>query len=75
MKISVCIIVKNEEKVIDAIEVERYTTAVDICAHWAEYKIKPYSKSNICENFTDFRTQVESVLSLPEILERDSSIR
>ena len=55
-------------RVIDAIEVERYTTAVDICAHWAEYKIKPYSKSNICENFTDFRTQVESVLSLPEIL-------
>ena len=55
-------------KVIEVKEVERYTTAVDICAHWAEYKIKPYTKSGENENFETFKTQVEKVLSLSEIL-------
>ena len=49
-------------------EVERYATAVDICAQWAEYKITPYSKSDVNEYFEIFKTQVEKVLSLPEIL-------
>ena len=54
--------------VIEAKEVERYATAVDICAHWAEYKIRPYTKSGINEDFEPFKTQVEKVLSMPEIL-------
>ena len=54
--------------VIEAKEVERYATAVDICAHWAEYKIRPYAKSGINEDFEAFKTQVEKVLSMPEIL-------
>ena len=49
-------------------EVERYATAVDIYAQWAEYKITPYSKSDVNEYFEIFKTQVEKVLSLPEIL-------
>ena len=55
-------------RVIDVKEIERYATAVDICAHWAEYKIRPYTKSGINEDFEAFKTQVEKVLSMPEIL-------
>ena len=55
-------------KIIEAKEVERYTTAVDICAQWAEYKIKPYLKVGEKEDFGLFKTQVEAVLSMPEIL-------
>ncbi len=55
-------------KVIDVKEVERYATAVDICAHWAEYRIKPYAKSGENEDFEVFKTQVEKVLAMDEIL-------
>ena len=55
-------------KVIEIKEVERYTTAVDICAHWAEYKITPYSKADEKVDFEEFKTQVEKVLSMDEIL-------
>ncbi|MBQ5802253.1 MAG: DUF2344 domain-containing protein, partial [Clostridia bacterium] len=54
--------------VIEAKSVERYTTAVDICAHWAEYKIKPYFKTDESENFEYFKNKVEEILSMPEIL-------
>ena len=55
-------------RVIEAKEVERYATAVDICAQWAEYKIKPYIKSGANEDFESFKNDVENVLSMPEIL-------
>ena len=58
----------NGARVIEAKEVERYATAVDIVAHWAEYKIKPYVKSGINEDFCEFKNQVEKVLSKSEIL-------
>ena len=57
-------------KVIEAKEVERYATAVDICAHWAEYKITPYFKSNKAElyNFEKIKYDIERVLSSDSIL-------
>ena len=55
-------------RVIEVKEVERYATAVDICAHWAEYKIKPYFKTGANEDFDEFKSQVEKTLSLSEIL-------
>lgn len=54
--------------VIKVKEVERYATAVDICAQWAEYKIKQYAKSNTEEDFEAFKSQVEKVLAMDEIL-------
>ena len=54
--------------VIEANEVERYTTAVDICAQWAEYKITPYLRTGEVEDFELFKKEVEKVLSMPEIL-------
>ena len=53
---------------IEVKEVERYATAVDICAQWAEYKIKQYAKSNTEEDFETFKAQVEKVLAMDEIL-------
>jgi radical SAM-linked protein len=52
-------------RVIEVKEVERYATAVDICAHWAEYKITPYFKSDEAElyNFEKIRYDIERVLS------------
>ncbi len=60
----------NGAKVIEVKEVEQFTTAVDICAHWAEYKIEPYLKSDEKElyDFDKFRADVERVLTLPKIL-------
>ena len=55
-------------RVIEVKEVERYAKAVDICAQWAEYKIKQYAKSNIEEDFEAFKSQVEKVLAMDEIL-------
>ena len=57
-------------QVIEAKEVERYATAVDICAQWAEYKITPYFKTNEAElyNFEKFRYDIERVLSSDSIL-------
>ena len=51
-------------------EVGRYATAVDICAHWAEYKITPYLKSKEAElyNFEKIRYDIERVLSSDSIL-------
>ncbi len=50
--------------------VERYCTAVEIEAQWAEYKIEPYFKSDekSLYNFEKFRYDVERVLSSDEIL-------
>lgn len=60
----------NGAKVIEVKEVERYATAVDICAHWAEYKIEPYLKSDkkTTYDFEKFRADVEQVLTSDEIL-------
>ena len=57
-------------RVIEVKEVERYATAVDITAQWAEYKIKPYFKSNEAElyNFEKIRYDIERVLSSDCIL-------
>lgn len=57
-------------KIIEVKEVERYTTAVDICASWAEYKITPYLKTDEENKFSidEFKNNVEQVLSMPEIL-------
>lgn len=56
-------------KVIEVREVERYCDAVNMIAHWAEYKITPYLKSdeNSLYNFEKFRYDVEKVLSSSEI--------
>lgn len=63
--------------------VERYATAVDIAAQWAEYKITPYKAVPLAPcgrgirgegaqtalyNFEQFKYDIEKVLSLPEIL-------
>ena len=57
-------------RVIEVKEVERYATAVDIIAQWAEYKITPYYKSDEAElyNFEKIRYDIERVLSSDEIL-------
>ena len=57
-------------KIVSAKEVERYCDAVNMIAHWAEYKITPYLKSdeNSLYNFEKFRYDVEEVLSSSEIL-------
>ena len=57
-------------RVIEVKEVERYATAVDICAQWAEYKIMPYFKSDEAElyNFEKIRYDIERVLSSDCIL-------
>ena len=55
-------------KIIDVKRVERYTTAVDIAAQWAEYCITPYCKSNESYDFEEFKKDVERVLTSPEIL-------
>lgn len=57
-------------QVIEAKEVERYATAVDICAQWAEYKITPYLKTNETElyNFEKIKYDIERVLSSDCIL-------
>ena len=56
-------------KIVSAKEVERYCDAVNVIAHWAEYKITPYLKSdeNLLYNFEKFRYDVEKVLSSSEI--------
>lgn len=56
-------------KIISAKEVERYCDSVNVIAHWAEYKITPYLKSdeNLLYNFEKFRYDVEKVLSSSEI--------
>lgn len=55
-------------KIVDVKRVERYTTAVDIAAQWAEYCITPYCKSNENYDFEEFKKDVERVLTSPEIL-------
>ena len=55
-------------KIVDVKRVERYTTAVDIAAQWAEYCITPYCKSNENYDFDEFKEDVEKVLTSPEIL-------
>ena len=55
-------------KIVDVKRVERYTTAVDIVAQWAEYCITPYCKSNDSYDFEEFKKDVERVLTSPEIL-------
>ncbi len=57
-------------KIVGVKQVERYATAVDIAAHWAEYRIKPYLKSNqnMLYNFEKFRYDIDKVLSCDEIL-------
>ena len=57
-------------KIVGVQRVERYATAVDIEAQWAEYCITPYSKSNddSSYDFDKFRKEVENVLTSPEIL-------
>ena len=65
--------------IISAKEVERYCTATEIEAQWAEYKITPYEKAlnhssqavsdtHPLYNFENFRYDVEKVLSSSEIL-------
>ena len=58
----------NGAKIVDAKRVERYTTAVDMAAQWAEYCITPYCKSNENYDFEEFKRDVEKVLTSPEIL-------
>ena len=55
-------------KVIDIKPVDRYTTAVDILAQWAEYKITPYIKNADTVSESDFVQQVQTLLSSPQIL-------
>lgn len=57
-------------EIVDVKQIERYSTAVDIAAHWAEYKISLYKKSNENNlyNFEKFKYDVERVLSSSEIL-------
>jgi len=56
-------------KVIEVKPVPRFATAVDIEAHWAEYKIKPYIKNNSENAFTKdkFISETEKLLNLDNI--------
>ena len=60
----------NGAKIVSIKPVERYCKAIDIVAQWAEYKIKPYIKTEdeSLYNFEKFRYDVEKVLSMSEIL-------
>ena len=60
----------NGAKVIGIKQVERYATAVDIEAQWAEYKITPYVKTGNDTQTIDnsFQQAVQSLLNLPQIL-------
>lgn len=51
-------------KIIDAKQIERYASAIEIEAQWAEYKITPYS----CNNFEELEKKIKDVLNLPQIL-------
>ena len=57
-------------EIVSITPVERYCTAVEIEAQWAEYRIEPYFKSDekSLYNFEKFRYDVERVLSSAEIL-------
>lgn len=55
-------------KIVEVKRVERYATAVDIAAQWAEYCITPYYKSDEVADFEKFREEVERVLTSPQIL-------
>ena len=65
-------------KVISIRKIERYAPAVDITAHWAEYKITPYKKVIDGESvnsdksseysYEDFQNDVKKVLSREEVL-------
>ena len=59
-------------KIISVKQIERNALAVDIAAHWAEYKITPYfkadSKSSPLYNFEKFMYDIGRVLSCDEIL-------
>ena len=57
-------------EIIHVEQVDRHCTPVDIAAHWAEYKITPYFKSNenSLYNFEKFQYDVNKVLSSDEIL-------
>ncbi len=62
-------------KVIGIKQVERYATAVDIAAQWAEYKITPYNKDDNSNTFTPplyktekFMYDVNRVLSSDSVL-------
>ena len=57
-------------EIIHVKQVDRHCTPVDIEAHWAEYKITPYFKSNenSLYNFEKFQYDVNKVLSSDEIL-------
>ena len=61
-------------KVIGIKQVERYATAVDIAAKWAEYKITPYiknnpdTKSHTLYKVENFRYDVDKVLSSDKVL-------
>ena len=63
-------------KVVGIKQVERYATAVDIEAQWAEYKITPYNKDNnnpytftpTLYNFEKFMYDVNRVLSSDSVL-------
>ena len=57
-------------EVIEVNQIERHAPAVDIEAHWAEYRISPYRKSNEdgIYSFEKFRNDVEKVLSREQIL-------
>lgn len=56
--------------VINVKQIERSSESVDIAAHWAEYKIKPYYNSNnkSLYNFEKFRYDVDKVLSSETVL-------
>lgn len=66
----------NGAKVIEVKPVERYASAVDVEAQWAEYKITPYIKSDNSSdrftpalyNFEKFMYDVNRVLSSDSIL-------
>ena len=53
-------------RVISAKSVERYTTAVDIAAQWAEYKITPYLK-NTCIPEKIMEPVIDSNISAPAL--------
>ena len=57
-------------EVIEVKQIDRRAPAVDIEAHWAEYRITPYNKSNenMLYNFEKFSYDVDKVLSCDEVL-------
>ncbi len=58
----------NGAEIVEVKQIERYADAVDVTAHWAEYKIVPYVKDGDDFNFEEFKENIKNLLTQDEIM-------